>query len=425
MAASGLAAPIWDINHVISYGQSLSIGWDGWPALSTTLLHDCLMLGHSVRGIDPWSSQWAPQQTNTFTPLIATTERLGSDTVLGETVLEMAVNLWRGRMLEQGRAAIGGRRLLASACGVGGQSLEALSKGAATGYYSRLTSCFDKGREAARATGANYGVTAILFLQGEANSSGGPQTTSDRREYKELLRRFIGDVRKDLAPFQQQPPAVFAYQTAGSHANETVSIGEAQLELALEDPSFIMVAPAYALTGTPTGHLDANGYRALGAHFGRVMHRVLDLGEAWRPLHPIHVSTDRTLLTVAFHVPVPPLVWGHPIPGQSQFEIPDRGFTVLDEQGPVPIDKIEIVSAVAIAITLARSPGPSGLLRYAARRTHGIGCLCDSDPDIADGLYTFDASTEGGFQANLPDRVGKPYPLTNWCVGFAVPVAAG
>ena len=433
--ASAAAGPVWDINHVLAYGQSLSNGWDGWPVLSDTPRTDSLMLGRSVHGTNPASSEWQPIGPPEFSPLVATVHIIQATSedptvpvfALGETVLETALHLWRGRMLKGGHGTSGHHRLLASSCGVGGQSLEALSKGNSSGYYERLASCAAAGLRAAEASDLTYGITALLLLQGESNSWGGPGITSDRNAFKRMIQRLREDFQADVVTRiarQTRPPIIFTYQTAAAYANESVSIGQAQLELALEDPGFVMVAPAYGLTGTPSGHLDANGYRWLGAHFGRVMHRVLDKGEIWRPLHPMHVATCATELTIAFHVPHPPLLWGHPIPGQTAFEIPDRGFTVSDADGLIPIHSVELASPVSVRIMLSRPPGSRAELRYASKRTYGIGSLCDSDPDVADCVYTFDP-TKQGFQANLPDLVGRPYKLTNWCVGFAIPIAAG
>ncbi len=51
----------------------------------------------------------------------------------------------------------------------------------------------------------------------------------------------------------------------------------AQWEASVEIPGLFLAAPCYPVTDKG-GHLDANGYRWLGAQFGKAMHAVLDLG---------------------------------------------------------------------------------------------------------------------------------------------------
>jgi hypothetical protein len=67
---------------------------------------------------------------------------------------------------------------------------------------------------------------------------------------------------------------MFMYQTGGAYASDDQAIAQAQLDTALRMPGCYMVAPSYPVTAKG-GHLDANGYRWLGAQFGKVMHHVL------------------------------------------------------------------------------------------------------------------------------------------------------
>ncbi|MCW3475343.1 hypothetical protein [Limobrevibacterium gyesilva] len=438
-ANARLARPTRAINHVIAYGQSLSSGWEGWPALSVVPHHDSLMLGGSVRPRNEAAPRWQPVGDATFLPLIATVQPVGEGGLmtpeqvaalqpraspLGETVLEGALNTWRARMLAMPGATPGANRLLASTCGVGGRSLEQLSKGAAPELFNRLRDCATAAKQAAATAGHDYGVTALLFLQGEHNNWGLNGSTADRIAYKALLRRFRDDFLDDVAvgiAGQATPSAMFMYQTGAAYSNETMSVPQAQLETALEVPGCFLAAPVYPVTDKG-GHLDANGYRWLGVQFGKVMHRVLTLGEDWKPLHPLRAVLDDRSLRVTFHVPVPPLAWGRPFIGHRAAEIADKGFSVVDDAGVVPILSVELDGADAVRITLERTPGPEAVLRYAARRTAGRGCLHDSDDDTAEACYAFDADSGHYPSAEIPELVGRPYPLMNWCVGFALPI---
>jgi hypothetical protein len=344
---------------------------------------------------------------------------------LGETVLEAAVNAWRSGLQAVPDFVANGRRLLASSCGVGGRRIEQLSKGAQPELFNRLRECAALARQVAETHGLSYGVVALLFLQGEHNNWGIEGSTSDRVEYKALLQQFYRDFVADIATgiaAQPAAPAMFLHQTGGAYATDENAIPQAQLEAALELPGCYLSAPIYPVT-SKGGHLDANGYRWLGAQFGKVMHHVLSLGEDWKPLHPQWTALDGRNLLVHFHVPAPPLAWGRPFSGHNTVAPSDRGFTVMDDAGVVPIAAVELAGANSVRLTLARPPGPDALLRYADRSRHGgRGALHDSDATTAEDRYAYDPGIGHYASANLPDLVGRPYPLANWCVAFTLPI---
>ena len=436
-----LARPVFGINHVIAYGQSLSSGWEGWPALSVVPRHDSLMLGRSVHPVDENRPRWLPVGEAAFHPLAATVQERESGALLspaqvaglppraaalGETVLEAALNHWRPRMLATDSASAA-QRLLASSCGVGGRSLAALSKGAQPELFARLRECATLARQVAERQGCGYGVTALLFLQGEQESLAVGEEVVEPATYRALLGRWRDDAVAELAGItgQSDPPALFLYQTGGVYANDDHTVGMAQLEVALSDPGCFMVGPAYPVPDK-AGHLDPNGYRWLGAQFGKVMHQVLTLGRAWRPLHPLGAAWQGDAVRVRFHVPVPPLAWGTPFRHQRLFAPADRGFTLVDAAGVVPIAEVTLEGADTVAIVPARPPGPGLHVRYADRSRHaGRGALHDSDPALADDCYEHDALAGHAPAAGLAGWPGRRYPLVNWCVGFNLAVAAG
>lgn len=436
------ARPEFGLNHVLTYGQSLATGWEGWPALSSTQPYDSLMLGASVRPAEEQAPHWRPVPPaegapggSLLRPLVASVQAVPGgallapgqvarlprgDVAMGETVLEGAVNFWRARMPRRPD-----RVLLASACGVGGRSLEQLSRGARPELFNRLRECVAAGRRAAAETGRSYGVVAVLFLQGENNALGINGATADAAEYAALLRRFHADLREDViqgVAGQAVAPALFTYQTGGAYASDTLSVATAQLDYALATQGVFMVAPVYPLTDKGP-HLDANGYRWLGAQFGKVMHRVLTLGEDWQPLHMRRATLSERSLLVEFHVPVPPLRFDRVLAGRRWAEYPDRGFTVVDDAGKVPIEAVALAGPDRVALTLARRPGPGATLRYGDRTGHlGRGSLHDSDPGEADDRYVYDPATGHDPAADIPELVGRRYSLVNWCVAGRVTV---
>eukprot|EP01037_Dinobryon_pediforme_P002006 gene2006-2044_t len=423
------ARPVWDINHVLSYGQSLSCGWDGWPVLTRQPRHDNLMLGESVHAANPDGPHWRPVGEPGFRPLIATIQPAASLQVLqdgmpepgacalGETILESALTEWRARSLSSKQASIGHHRLLASSCGVGGQSIEALSPQAQPNLFQRLRDCCDIARRTAEAGNQTYGVVAVAFLQGEANTLAGQDPISMASDYKRNFIDLCKAIRSDTR--QETVPIIFTYQTGGAYATDNNTIPQAQLELALQLEGVVMVSPVYHLPHTPSGHLDANGYRWLGAQFGKIMHAVIDQNREFRPTHPLRAICEANILTLEFHVPVPPLRWGDPYPGNPTATVSNKGFTVSDRTGPIPIASVDIDSDCTLRIVLARSPVDLCKVSYASVVTGGRGCLHDGDSSLSVGKYTIDETVSTGFQAPAPNLENRHYTLQNWCVAFS------
>lgn len=438
MLTTRLAKPTFGINHVIAYGQSLSSGYEGTPALSRTPRLDCLMLGESVRPVSDHAPGWEPVGEAELQPLVATVQRIGDgallsaaavaalppdSVLLGETVLEAALHHWRAAM----PSADGQHLLAASSCGVGGRSLEQLSRGARPELFNRLRDCARAMRAAAEHQGRGYGVVALLLLQGEHNNWGLNGATADRDAYKALFTRLCQDMIAELAhgiAGQDAPPAVFTYQTGGAYAADHMAVPMAQWEASVETPGLFLAAPAYPVTDKG-GHLDANGYRWLGAQFGKALHAVLDLGRNWRPLAPRSAGLAGDVVRVRFDVPVPPLAFGRPYRGHVARNVSAHGFAVIDAAGAVPVTSVALDGPDGVAIVLARQPVGDCLLRYADRTHHGgQGGLHDSDATPCRDSYGYTPDAGHHPTANIAELVDRPYPLMNWCVAFSIPITA-
>ena len=441
------ARPVWQFNHVIAYGQSLSSGWEGWPALSVTTRHDSLMIGGSVNGTDESGANWVPAGAAEFRPLAATVmtraptgEVLGEAEVaalepgsvaLGETVLEGALDFWRGRQLAL-RSTRGGDdfagRFVASSCGVGGRSIEQLSLGATPSLFERPRMAALAGKRLADAASGSYGVAALLLLQGE-NNSVGTAGTEDRAEFVRLSATLQADFNREIVAgiaMQDRSPAVFTHQVSGIYVRDAnaMSIPMAQLDCAYGLPNWFLAAPSYPVT-EKGGHLDPNGYRWLGQQFGKVMHKVLDLGEGWKPLHPLHATWRGTQVLVDFHVPHPPLLFSPCYVRTKATSFVDGGFSVTDADGRIGVVAAAVVADVCVLLVLERAPGANPALWYGGQAGHGgYGNLRDSDPTEASAVYEYRDGSGQYPGANIADLIGKPYPLWNWCVVFRAALQA-
>jgi len=195
------------------------------------------------------------------------------------------------------------------------------------GYYRTSLDDARRAVVAAENQGMKFRVEALYWMQGEGN--GGPTggivpnrwdaeipRPAGQEWYRDQLIAYRDQWSADLTAITGQGGEIpmFTYQTLGP-------AGEAQLMAADAHPQIHLVGPHYAVPSAlnsrkPDGraggaiHLSGDGERWWGEQVGKVMHRVLHLGEEWEPLRPRRAWLDdtRTSIVIDFQVPRPPLV---------------------------------------------------------------------------------------------------------------------
>jgi hypothetical protein len=428
--ADDICSPLAKYNHAIVYGQSLGQGAEGQPVLSTAAKYGNVMLGNiaaSVSNVMPDANNATPPTfevtgTAVFNALVATG--------YNEIVVHGALNTYRRMTLHhRGVTADADHLWIGTTAAVGGQAIAALSKGASPELYNRLVSLMDQAHTAATNASADYLVPALLWLQGESNQ------TTDKATYLAALRQFITDFRADAITetSQQNPPAIFLYQTVAPNSNfdgTNLGVQMAQLDAALNDDGVFMVGPNYPYPDSNNLHLPSNSYRWLGSMFGKVMFRVFTLGQRWKPLHIRRATLRGREILIDYHVPHPPLVFENPwlqdgwtvgetdLAGtNTQYAVPNKGFTIRTSGGTdLTVESVEIVSDTQIMVTLDAAPAAAPNLFYANGRQdhHGHGCVRDSDPTLAEDAWQHVTSRTDADDNDA--LVGARYPLPNWAV---------
>lgn len=423
---------VFALTMIVWYGQSLSTNQEGWPALSKEAYARLgnLMLGNSVRPNSKTSPSFTPIGVSSLTPLKAVVQSITGSSVLTDAEVAAlspgagnegegavaAVNMLRTLFLQHMSLLEDPDRLLVvSSCGVNGRTIEALSKGADPELYNRITQAVSQIKAIAEGDGKTFGIGAFCFLQGEWNYStsyGGDRT---REGYKALQRQLYSDFVSDFCS-QQQPPAMFTYQTSATYTSDSheLGIGMAQLDLATEGGNIYGVCPSYPFPDKG-GHLTSNGYRWMDMFFGKVMFRVLVLGEGWEPLHCTSATITDNYALLNYAVPYPPLQWGTPYVGRTATTYADKGYRATDDSGTLSIASAEIVADTVVKLTFSRKAVGTVKIWYADKTVHnGNGCLKDSDPFVATEKYVYTAGSGQYADENIPELVGKPYPLNNW-----------
>ncbi len=364
----------YEINHIISTGQSLSIGYNS-VAISLTQPYSNLMFADGVQAVDNFDD-----------PLIPLVE---ADV---ETMSSALANEVSSLEIEEGRT----HDALVSVHGIGGSTYDQIKKG--TLCYTNGMAQVAGGLAQAVALGKTYIVRCVTCVHGESDR------VENTPNYFDDLLEWQSDYEADIQEMTGQTDAVPMFISACSAQDGTpgtIDVVLNMLDAHVARPGkIILVTPKFHLTYSDGLHLDAEGYSHMGELYAKAYRRVIIEGGVWEPVHPSGITRDGAVITVTYYVEAPPLVVDTTIvEAQTNY-----GFTYVkddEESTVVAITSVEIINDTQIEVTLASDPAGPGFLRYIHATNNAIGNIRDSDA--------------------TPSRFD--YLLYNWGVAFRRPVA--
>ena len=397
-AAGSGAQPLelvyYDVNQVLSTGQSLSVGAMGVPVLTVEQPYENMMFSGGVAAV---------ANLTAFAPLIEgvdpPVETMSSS--FANFVTEMA----RDEVLVNQPVGERTHDLLVTLHGVGGVAYAGLAKG--TQPYANGMAQLGAAATLTSSQTLSHVVRAVTTVHGESDHlSGNPS-------YEANLVEWQADYEADVQAVTHQTEPVPLLQTQMSswtdYGQAQSLIPSAQLSASENNPdAIILVGPKYALAYVADGvHLTNEGYRQMGEYYAKAYRRAILEGQTWRPLAPTSISRAGAVITVTFYVPEPPLVLDTTLvsdPGAY-------GFEYFDDSGAPPaIAAVALASEDTLTVTLQSAPtGANQRLRYAFTGIAGAAAGATTGP-----------------RGNLRDSDGTvsphAYPLYNWCVHFDKPI---
>ena len=432
-----------EYQHLIIYGQSLSVANQSWPPLSITPVDGNYMIGNQI-----WTNFGNTDLTH-LTPLIAdvastttTLPKKRDSYIYGECPLVAATNHIQ---LKTG----GKYKFIASSCGTGGKTIEELSKE----YYNPVYYLdFTNTLTYASSITSSIHCPAIFWMQGEQNyttpqgSEGltpGSAPCEDKATYKSLLLKMKNNLQANIMKQYNQTdaPLFITYQAGVQYTRgDSVAIGMAQLEASNENKDIVCAGPVYAMTDRD-GHLDPNGYRWFGEMLGKVYYKTKILGEDFKPLQPLEIMRmdDSKKLKIRFLVPQPPLV----LDTKTLDIMTGLGFEIFVNGSSVELWKVDVDNDCVYLTCGSDLTGDVEVI-YAGTNNIGHGNLRDSDAYPAffnyldldkknsDKSYVYerDASEttlRPWYEPKDSDGIiyNKPYPLYNFCVAFYYKLKSG
>lgn len=414
-----------DINHVVSTGQSNSVAHEGRPPLSTVQPFDNLMfdVGVMTSGVCEQQGCRTYQTPTGFVPL---TE---GDTFWYpvETMSSGLAN--QAAMLARTKHGKPTHDLLVSLAGRNGLTYWCLRKGTCTFVDPTYLRPFDESmkqvtdaKALAAAAGETYVVRAVTAVHGESDdygyAVGTPEFPIDGTDgsyrtitsYGDGLLEWQRDYEVGIKAItgQIQPVPLLISQFSGWNDVATSAVTQLQYEAHVRsNGKVVLVTPAYVLDwASDCRHYTASGERQLGEYFGKAYARIVLEGLRWEPVHPKTVSIVGNVITARYYVPVPPLV----LDTQRVTDPGDKGFEVVDAaSNHVAIASVAVSSPDTVTITLVSAPTSKVHLRYAFTHT----------PHTCTGRFV-------GARGNLRDSDATPsqggYELFNWGVHYDVAV---
>ena len=386
--------PAWfALNHVLSTGQSLSVGSQGTPILSTTQPFENVMFVTGVRA--------GGTGLTSFVPLVET----GVET-MSAGMSSLITDLARNDTLKGKPAPKNDHRLLVSCHGVGGTAYVGLKKG--TVAYQNGMAQVTAGMALAKAASLTYVVRAVTNVHGESDH------VAMNATYEQDLVDWQKDYETDVkaATGQTEPIPMFHTQMSSwtKYGQATSAIPQAQLDASTKSGGkIVMVGPKYFLSYVADGvHLSAQGYRHMGEYYAKAYRRVVLEGKAWEPVRPKTVTLAGDTIRVVFHVPTPPLVFDTTLVAAAA----NRGFEYTDDSGAPPaIASVALDGPDAVTIKLAAAPSAAAKKRVRYAFTGVAGATGGPTTGARGTLRDSDAT---------PSRNGSP--LWNWAVHFDAPV---
>lgn len=389
-----------DINHFLSYGQSLSIGAGGQPAISLTQYASNLTFDGGPRAA-----------SGSYLPLKPLTEddRTAPDggANRGETLCAGAANYASFLMLKENGIKPANHVILSTAGGRGGYRISQLNKGT-TWYENNMLAHINNAVSHCATNSLTYSMPLVSWAQGEYDQN---KTDITREQYADLLEQLQIDMQADIktrSGMQTRIPFV-TYQTSWySRLKNHVAL--AQLDVVKRNEDFYFSTPMYHLPHASDNlHLNNVGNKLFGCYVGRVYKQLVVDQIHPEFLCPLSAEMQGTKIIVRFHVPKAPLV----LDAVNLAATTDHGFKVVDNAGSTVVHSSISVSSdgTKIEIELGSVPVNPIKVRYAL--------------DYLGVSLNIDNAASGNLRDSTDDQVsfdGNTYNLWHVCPHFELDV---
>ena len=374
-----------DLSFVLSTGQSLSVGAQGTPVLSSTQPDENVMFNTGVIA--------GGTNLTSFVPLVES----GVETMSAALVNHISSNA---------KASFGVQHaLLLSAHGVGGFSYAQLKKGQPP--YANGIAQAKAGFDLARAANKTIVVRAVTTVHGETDHIN--QNANYQADIAEWQANYETDVKaitgqsEPIPMLHTQMHSWTKFKVGGVFSDQSqIPIDQLAVHVSSAGKT-VLVGPKYHLPYVADGvHLTNEGYRHMGEDYAKVYRQLVLRGKKWEPLRPLTITRDGATITVKFLVPAPPLK----IDEELVTNPADDGFELSGDDEMPNITSVDVTAPDTVTIKLSAAPtGANKRLRYAFTGTPGASAGPTTGP-------------RGNLRDSDDTKSLYGFKLYNWCVTF-------
>jgi hypothetical protein len=341
-----------EINHMLSYGESLSVGATAVTILSTTQPYSNKTFSKGPR-LDPLGSG----EVLSVIDLVEQYNNPSSDgrNDRGETHCSGAAN-YASLMLLKAGISPENHVIFASTAGQGGAKIAELAYGGAV--FSRLLNHVNKAKELN--PNRTYKVPMMPFSIGVNDAAAG--TTYE--DFKGTLTQVCTNINSNVKALSgQSEDIIFAFTQPCCGVKISPQISKAIWDLTSEKNNYVFVTPVYFFPhdGDET-HLTNVGYKWMGAYWGRVYTQYINEGRYPDYIKPLSAYIEGNKVIIKFDVPT----WPLQIDTSTLAETTNAGFKVMDGISEMLImpNGVNAVDDTVI-IQLASTPTANVKVRYA------------------------------------------------------------
>jgi hypothetical protein len=393
---AGIKLPVATMYAIPFYGQSLSVGTLGQPALTIAQPGSNLMFSSGL-------NQTQPGAQTAFSPAVE--ENISVDgTAYGESGVAAMANsisaLFPNRYV-----------VFCATFGVGGQSIAQLSKiSSGTSDYANFIAGIQAYATLARAQGDIPNVPMVVWIQGENDYTG-----TSQEAYASALLSLVASLNFDIQNItgQTNPVLVVCSPPSSWTANgmATSVIPQAMIDAYFQNPDQIRIlGPKYQYPGYQGLHLNNYTYRQLGLEFAKMYYQEFILGIPWVPVMPISAKRSGSSILVNFSAPSGELVFD-----TTSVTDPNgaRGFEVSDSGGSLTIETVELIGKTQALVICNRALATDGSASF---RTAWTGIAGNAaGPTTGARCCLRDTATFSNPYEN-ENTGATSYALYNWCV---------
>lgn len=281
-----------DINHIITYGQSLAVGQS--EKIITNVPFHPNAVSFVSGGLTNNLYFTGSVDYSSLTPLY---ERSSDLQVL---INESPVSGTAEYFINSINKGINFDKIvLSSNPSQGALSISELSKG--TSHYQRLINDVIGGAILATNLQKSYKVLAVTFSQGEQDYING----TTYQAYKTALIKLKNDINTDIRDItgQREDVKFIIYQTSTiNNLSVTPEIAYAQFDAAIEENNIYMATPTYHFSYGDEYHLKAVYSKLLGLYYGKTLYDIITKGY-FKPLHIVNHIINDNVIELYFNYP--------------------------------------------------------------------------------------------------------------------------